>query len=403
MNGKTKFLICAMIVITIVACSGIAFAGTSTAPGQIKKIPKTPTPTPTPTITSTTTQTTTTQTTISTPTVTPTPAAYAFSHITNPDIVNGGACALIKDVPSVLDKTQFPLAYRLLNYESGDLVTWVSNQTKPTGLPSGEGSSIIKIGDTYYDIVTHGGIYGIDMMGLYSSTDLLTWKTVNDNIISTNGSGWEREYIANHHVWYECPSRCNSILEVPVDGKCPDNGVVIGDDLTGCTFHMLYESRAKSNGIWEVGYATTTDIFTPNSWVKSPQPAIFEPNSQSGPNKVFKVNGTYYAFTWGGISSPVLPGGMWVHETTNLSERWKLVGNGAFYTGDITDPGYGNGVYQTSDYTVIEKDNELYFLYIADPDANSNYPPAPLRLMKFNGDLAEFINAAKLGKIPSVV
>jgi hypothetical protein len=399
MNGKTKFLICAILVIALI---GIAYAGGSShrnAPDHHKKPAYTPAPTQWPTHTLIPTKTPTLRPTIPTPVPT---QAYAFSHIANLDI-RQGACILIKDAPAVLDKIQYPVAFRLLEYESGDLATWVSSKTKPTGLPGGEGGSIIKIGNVYYAIVTHGGVYGIDMMGLYSSTDLLNWKTVSDNIISTDGSGWEKEYVANHHVWYECPSRCNSMLEVPIDGKCPDNGVVIGDDLTGCTFHMLYESRAKSNNIWEVGYATTTDIFTPNSWVKSPQPVIFEPNSQSGPNKVFKVNGTYYAFTWGGISSPVLPGGMWVHETTNLSEKWKLVGSGAFYTGDKTDPGYGNDVYQTSDYTVIEKDNELYFIYVADPDANSAYPPAAFRLMKFNGSLIEFINAAKLGKIPIAV
>ncbi len=236
-----------------------------------------------------------------------------------------------------------------------DIEHWISTSDLVTGLPAGEGFDAIKINNTtYYAWVSHGSPSNI---GLYSSNDYKTWSLVQDNVLTVGGAGtWDDAAIANHAVWYE-------------------NG----------TYHILYEAR-RIVTVYKIGYANSTDGIT---WTKYPDnPVISTTGSRNGPDSVYKIGSTYWAFPWGSESG-YLPSQQFMYYSQNPWGPWTQTPGSPFFTGDITDDGWGNSVYQVGDNTIHESNGKTYDFYANTADGTST--PGNTRILRYNGTLAEAV------------
>jgi len=370
MNGKTKFLICAMIIIAIVACSGIAFAGTSTAPGQLKKHTPTITPTTIPT-----TLPTTIPTVIPTPTPTIDPTQSVWTRSYNYLSYNtqsweqntGGALAIINDTnPYILtDKPyvlkmwyQAALSPQNTGYaESGDYgTTWVKYSGNPVITGSRHGAAVVKHNGVFYAFPTNA----FSNIEIWKSNNGVTeWKQIG--VAFYRGSGWDALAVGLCDVWVE------------------------GDN----NWKMLYSGYGSSS--WQIGLATSNDVGDPLKWTKNPtNPVIIKsPGFSAVPLGIYKdTTGRYWEWVGAGdIANARMDGGDMMRYTSTDLVNWQANPNDYTFKSDgspTEGSGYSHQLGSAGGIISTPEGSRLFYNYYNgapnDGYAGTSYATSPLTI-----------------------
>jgi hypothetical protein len=199
---------------------------------------------------------------------------------------------------------------------SSDAHTWTKDPSAPfiTGYAY---PVVIKVSGLYYLFQVS---MSNDRLYRWSSTDGRSWSINNNGnaILSPTAGTWDDRSICNVAVYY---------------------------DASGTpAWRMLYEAKGYSNGIFQIGYAYSSDGL---SWTKRSSPVL--PNgvgSEAGnPGEILFINGKYHL--WTGI---VVGGWKIYHTTTTDFNTWSTpqlaIGTGLAWEGThVADPsvGYGPG------------------------------------------------------------